>query len=92
MSRASQFERLVKLEQAHSDSIRSMDKHVEEEYRVLGDIKKDITDIYEKLSKLLVGQTETKTTMKNMAWFVVLMTPVVTAVVVVIIELIFFKR
>jgi hypothetical protein len=87
-----EFERLAKLEQSQTDSIRDMDKHVEEDHRVLGEIKENITDIYDKLSRLLVGQAETRTTMQVMGWVVVLLTPVVTAVVVVIIELIFFKR
>ncbi len=87
-----EFERLAKLEQAQTDSIRTMDKHVEEDHRVLGEIKDNITDIYDKLSKLLIGQVETKTTLKSMGWVVVLLTPIVTAIIVVIIELIFFKR
>ena len=78
-----EFERLAKLEQIQTDSIKAMDAHVIQDSIMLGEIRGDIKDIYEKLNNLVVFQTKQSTIMWLVGALIVLITPVVTALVVV---------
>jgi len=77
-----EFERLAKLEQMQTDSIKSMDAHVIQDSIMLGEIRGDIKDIYEKLNNLVVAQTKSATIMWLVGALIVLITPTITAFVV----------
>ena len=77
-----EFERLAKLEQIQTDSIKAMDTHVVQDSKMLGEIRLDIKDIYEKLSKIVVKQTRLETIFWLVGALIVLLTPMITAFVV----------
>lgn len=77
-----EFERLAKLEQMQTDSIKNMDAHIAQDSIMLGEIRGDIKDIYEKLHDLVVAQTKQGTIIWIVGSLIVLITPVVTAFVV----------
>ena len=77
-----EFERLAKLEQKQINSIEAMDKHVAQDLIMLGEIRSDIKDIYEKLTNLVVSQTKQSTIMWLIGALIVLITPTITAIVV----------
>ncbi len=77
-----EFERLARLEQKQTDSIEAMDRHVTQDSIMLGEIRGDIKDIYDKLHDLVVAQTRQGTIIWLVGGLIVLITPVVTAIVV----------
>ena len=77
-----EFERLAKLEQKHTDSLKTMDMHIAQDAIMLGEIRGDIKDIYEKLHDLVIAQTKQGTVIWIVGALIVLITPVVTAFVV----------
>ena len=77
-----EFERLAKLEQIQTDTIKAMDIHVTQDSIMLGEIRLDIKDIYEKLSKIVVKQTRLETIFWLVGALIVLLTPTITAFVV----------
>ena len=77
-----EFERLAKLEQMQMNSIKIMDNHIVQDSKTLGEIRLDIKDIYEKLSKIVVKQTRLETIFWLVGMLIVLLTPTVTAFVV----------
>ena len=77
-----EFERLAKLEQIQTDSIKAMDAHVVQDSKMLGEIRLDIKDIYEKLSKIVVKQARLETIFWLVGALIVLLTPMITAFVV----------
>lgn len=79
---AKEFERLAKLEQVQTDSIKAMDAHVLQDSIMLGEIRGDIKDIYGKLNAIVVAQTKQGTIMWLVGSLIVILTPVVTAIVV----------
>ena len=77
-----EFERLAKLEQIQTDSIKAMDNHVQQDSIMLGEIRGDIKDIYEKLNSMVIQQTKQGTIIWLVGALIVVLTPVATAVVV----------
>lgn len=77
-----EFERITRLEQIQLDGIRAMDKHIEEDRRMLGEIRANIADIYDKLNKIIVKQTRLETIFWLVGSLIVLITPVITSITV----------
>jgi len=77
-----EFERLAKLEQMQMNSIKIMDNHIVQDSKTLGEIRLDIKDIYEKLSKIVIKQTRLETIFWLVGALIVLITPIITAFVV----------
>lgn len=78
----SHLAKLIKLEEKQNAAIKDMEEHIEEDYVILGEIKKDIRDIYGKISDIRVEQTRQSTIFWIIGSLVVLLTPVITAIVV----------
>lgn len=74
--------KLIKMEEKQNADIQNLAHHEAEDHRILGDIKKDIKDIYGKLSDIRVEQTRLATIFWIIGSLVVLLTPVITALVV----------
>jgi len=77
-----EFERLAKLEQIQTDSIKAMDMHITQDSIMLGEIRGDVKDIYEKLHTIVIQQTRQGTIMWLVGSLIVLLTPTITAIVV----------
>jgi uncharacterized coiled-coil protein SlyX len=77
-----EFERLAKLEQRQTDNIEAMNAHVARDSIMLGEIRGDIKDIYEKLNNMVIAQTRQGTIIWLVGSLIVLLTPTITAFVV----------
>ena len=76
------YERLARLEQIQTNSIKIMDAHVTQDMIMLGEIRNDIKDIYGKLSRIVIKQTRLETIFWLVGALIVLLTPIITAFVV----------